>query len=225
MFGKKWKYYDSDFDYQMNSLGYRSVESNDIDNDNFFIAYGCSHTLGEALPINERYSEIVSNQLKIPYLNFGVCGGSPNMLWANNFLFSKNFKFTPKFVIIQWPELERINIVKNDKICYLHPATYDLDSTLTKQEKSLWHSVIMEENFQIQQSIMYFYSINELWKNKSVPVIHFTLTASVKSYLDIKYFNFEDYKLFARDMLHPGTENNQMFAEYIISEISKLKKG
>lgn len=224
IYGSKWKYYDSCFYYNMNSLGYRTVESDVIKDNNFFIAYGCSHTLGEGLPLNERYTHLVSKQLSIPYLNFGVCGGSANTLWANNFLFSKNFKHTPKFVIIQWPELERVNIVKQDKICYLHPATYDSDANLTKQEKNLWHSIIMEENFQIQQSVMYYHSINELWKTKFVPVIHFTLTETVKKYLNIKYFHFESLQLFARDMLHPGTENNQVFAEYILSNISRVSQ-
>jgi hypothetical protein len=226
--GPSWRYYDKPLEYKTNSFGYRSKEFDSICDNNFFIVYGCSHTFGEGLAIEETYSEIISNKLNMPYLNFGVCGGSPNTVWTNNILFFKNFKFLPKFVIIQWPDINRINITSKKGLIHLNPMSYDLDKSLTKVEKNLWHSIIEEENFQIQEFIMYYYSVNQLWNSKNIPVINFTICNKIFNYckIDINFFDFCHIKGEARDNVHPGNEHNLFFANKILSKISiKLEKG
>ena len=107
-FGKDWVYYDSDITYTVNELHYRGPLLSSINNDNFFISYGCSNTFGIGIHLEDTYSDIVSKYLKMKYLNFGVGGGSQNLIWMNSTLAIKNLKHVPKFIIIQWPTTERL---------------------------------------------------------------------------------------------------------------------
>jgi hypothetical protein len=43
--GEKWKYYNSKIEYKFNSLGYRTKELTDLNN-NFLLTFGCSYTEG-----------------------------------------------------------------------------------------------------------------------------------------------------------------------------------
>ncbi len=208
-----WKYYNEQINYCYNSIGARSPEVSTVDNNNFFITYGCSHTEGIGISEKDRYSNIISKKLNLKYLNYGMGGTSHNYMWLNNILGVKNIKFRPKFVVCQWPEICRVSTL-SDYEFELNIPSFASDSTF-------YRSYIMKPDFYRLQSIGYFHSINQMWNNVGVPVIHFTLDQETHELLNIKKFtiNFVDEYNLARDLHHPGYAMNLEFAKYILEEL------
>ena len=216
-FGSTWYYYDNPIDYTFNELGYRSSRA---DIDKFFLAYGCSHTMGVGIHLEDTYCEVLSKDLKLSYLNFGMPGSAQNLLWANTVLWNKNAQAVPEFVILQWPEVERLTTWTNDRINLFLP-NHAGDKYTSKHEQKMFHNMLASEDYMDMQARMYFESTNLIWKQRGVPVINFTLSAKVGELFNIKCFKgwTINEQLAARDLLHPGIVHNIDFAEYIKEQL------
>lgn len=222
--GANWKYASEKFTYQLNRFGMRSPEITTIKNNDFFIAYGCSHTEGIGISVNDRYSNILSKRLNLNFLNAGQGGSSHNYLWTNNILGSKNIKFVPKFVVCQWPEISRLSILNDYSVESLVTSSLTC-ANLSQGIVAYWKQMIVTPEVYRPQTIGYFHSINQMWNNRGVPVIHFTLDQETHEILGIKKFHIDKsdpYKL-ARDLAHPGYDLNLEFAEYIEREYKNGK--
>lgn len=216
--GDSWKYKDVTIEYKINKMGYRSADIEEITDDNYFVAYGCSHTQGIGLHLDDTYCEVLSKRLGMKYLNLGQGGSSHNYLWFNALLGAKHFKFKPKFVIFQWPEITRLAIPKTDGIVdIITPIMVNKIGDL--YDRKLYEAYIMNRNFINQQALGYYNSVNLLWQEKKVKTINITLDNDSNALFDIKLFplKFDDNTLLARDLHHPGAEQNVEIADYIES--------
>lgn len=220
--GTTWKYAKEEVEYVHNTLGQRSPELSTIIDNNFFIAYGCSHTEGIGIAEEDRYSNVLAKRLDMKFLNFGQGGASQNFMWMNNTVGSKNLKFKPKFVVCQWPEIVRIGIIYNRNFEFVTAHTLQYVSNLDVKE--LWQKIVMVPEFYQAQALGYFHSINQMWSNIGTQVIHFTLDQETADLLKIKkfYHDFSDPYALARDLHHPGTIHNLEFADYIESELKNV---
>jgi hypothetical protein len=220
-FGPTWRYFSEPIEYKFNSLGYRSPEPS---NNKYFVAFGCSHTLGVGIHLDDTYCKLVADETKLDYLNFGLGGGSQNLLWTNNILLAKNTKKLPEFIILQWPETERINIFSENRINLFLP-NHPGDNYTSKFEKNLYLNLLNSENYLYGQAMGYFESTNLLWKSLGIPVVNFTLSEPVGDLFDIQCFKgwTTDKRLAARDCEHPGPIHNKQFADYIMKIIKDNK--
>jgi len=212
-FGPTWRYFSDPIEYKFNSLGYRSPEPAEGE---YFAAFGCSHTLGVGIHLQDTYCDLLSKDLNLNYLNFGLGGGAQNLLWTNNILVAKNAKRLPNFVILQWPETERINIFSKDRINLFLP-NHPGDDYTSKYEKNLYLNLLGSENYLYGQAMGYFESTNLLWEALDVPVINFTLSEPVADLFGIKCFKgwTQDESIAARDCVHPGPIHNKQFVKFI----------
>lgn len=220
--GSIWKYACQEINYNYNNHGQRCPNINTITNNNFFVAYGCSHTEGIGLPESDRYSNILADRLKMQYLNFGTGGSSHNFLWINNILGCKNFKFKPKFVVCQWPEITRLASLSNR---VNHNFNLETPNTIHNTDfGKLWEKYIMVPSFYQTQTLGYFHSINQMWNSIGVQVVHFTLDQETAELLKIKYFKLfiENVYERARDLCHPGFIQNLEFANFIEDELKNV---
>jgi len=220
--GPTWKYAKEEVHYVHNTLGKRSPELSTIIDNNFFIAYGCSHTEGIGIAEEDRYSNVLAKRLGMKFLNFGQGSASQNFMWMNNTLGSKNLKFKPKFVICQWPEITRIGIIhhRTFEFVYAHTLQYVNNTDV----RELWQKIVMVPKFYQAQALGYFHSINQMWSNVGTQVIHFTLDQETADLLKIKkfYYDLSDPYSLARDVWHPGATHNLEFADYIESELKNV---
>jgi len=216
-FGSDWYYYDKDIEYKFNRLGYRSPDNVA---DKFFLAYGCSHTMGVGLHVDDTYCELLSKDLNLSYLNFGMPGSGQNLLWANNVLWNKNSDLVPKFVILQWPEVERLTTWTDNRFNFFLP-NHAGDKYTSKHEQRMFHNMLASEDYMDMQAHMYFESTNLLWQQRGIPVVNFTLSAKVGNLFDIHCFKgwTADETLAARDLLHPGVTHNKAFADFIKDQL------
>jgi hypothetical protein len=216
--GKSWQYYNKDINYLFNDLGYRGPDPQDIIDNNFFITMGCSHTLGMGVPLNETYSHLLAENLNLKYLNFSTGGGSQNLLWTNTCLLVKNLKFVPRFVVCQWPELERYNSFGKDVHLIANPhGHFDSHPKLGK----LYRALLEEEYYFYNSARTYFETVNIMWNFLGVKVINFTLCSESKDLFNIKYFNPNpsDPKEKARDLHHPGLIHHKEYCDYVLSQL------
>jgi hypothetical protein len=181
--GTEWAYYNTEIEYKFNSHGYRSPEIDSIGNDEFFITFGCSHTNGIGVPEGHRYSNLLSSELNIKYLNFGHDGSAQNLIWLNTVLLNKNLKRKPKFVVCQWPSISRLSIFDATHIKCFHPTDTDTHSI----EYSLFKGFLLNEKFMYNTSKLYFETVNLIWKTNNVPVINFSYDEHTAQLFDIKF--------------------------------------
>lgn len=222
--GPRWKYATEKILYEFNAFGMRSPQVTDITDNNFFIVYGCSHTEGIGISCQDRYSDILSKRLNLKFLNAGQGGTSQNYLWTSNILSCKNIKFTPKFVVCQWPDISRLAILNNFSLVDLISSGH-IDKSLNTNITNYWKQMVNTPEVYTSQTLGYFHSINQMWSLRGVQVVHFTLDQETHEILGIPKFSIDTndpYKL-ARDLWHPGYEMNLKFADYIEQEIKNKR--
>lgn len=103
-----WKYRTKEIEYNVNSLGYRTKEFDQIDHSNFFIAYGCSFTFGVGLAEDEMWTTTLAEELGMDCFNLGMGGSGMDYAYLNTLTYLKNTSIRPKFVALQCPEPARM---------------------------------------------------------------------------------------------------------------------
>jgi hypothetical protein len=154
------------------------------------------------------------------YLNCGLGGSATNLVWANSIRLVKNLKILPKFVVLQWPSINRLSIFKADGIKTFIPQSYSFSTSYV--EKRLFESYIMSKDFSNNQTQLYFDSVNLLWNSVEVKTINFTLDIDTFNLLKIDHllkFTDNDYNSLARDVGHYGKNHNKVIADFIESKL------
>jgi hypothetical protein len=113
--GKNWIWYDEKITYDVNSLGYRMKEFDDIDWKNYILTLGCSFTAGTGIPATQTWPHKISNHLKCDLVNAGIPGGGNDLMVSNLIQLFSYVKTRPKLVIVSWSSLSRISYPYNDK--------------------------------------------------------------------------------------------------------------
>lgn len=71
-----WKYskLDLEFEYKLNTYGFRKLSDEALCTKDSAWAFGCSHTFGVGNPLNHTWPYQIQNKLQIPVFNFGIPG-------------------------------------------------------------------------------------------------------------------------------------------------------
>lgn len=99
----------AEYSYKWNSDGFRSVEFADKPE---IIALGCSITLGQGLPVNLIWPELLKHKLQQNGLNYSVAnlgdhGASAVSLISNLFSMLYKYEYKPKYIICNFPPMNR----------------------------------------------------------------------------------------------------------------------
>ena len=186
-------YISKPIDYTLNKFGYRCNHVFPPDKD-YILALGCSHTFGQGLHKEHRYTDLLESYYNIPVLNIGIYGGACNLVRDNLIqLFTSGYNL-PKMVVIQWPNENR-----------LFYGTYRLQNcsrTIVQSMESLKQYSKTSQNH-----------TRWLLSNYKIPFIEFTVHNKPESQLPNFYIDL------ARDLDHPGIESNKIIFKYIKKEI------
>ena len=188
-----------DIEYRFNSEGFRTDE---FVEEGRFLAFGCSFTSGEGLPLYQIWSTIVSDHLRIPYYNLGVCGAS-NMTM---FRLAEYWipKLNPPFVILQTTYKERFEIIYSKT----HTETYTVNSNNhTKHVTSLLRDWWSNDDNGRYDSLRNKLAIQQLCAQQGIPCYM----------IDIE--DFEPKIDLARDLLHAGPKTHQRVARQVLEMI------
>lgn len=102
-----WYYRTASISYNINENGHRSVSIKDLDQDNYILFTGCSHTYGIGLELEKTYSYLLSEKLGCSYYNLAMPATGIDVLEYNLLMWFNKIQKKPKLVIIQMPDHSR----------------------------------------------------------------------------------------------------------------------
>jgi len=224
--------------YKFNSYGYRTVEFDTYNDNEFFLAMGCSYTVGEGLASQDRWSDRLTELSGIPNINMGISGSGLDTHMINSIHWTASNLPKPKFVVVQQPEVTRFQTWNTEEldsdlifseICDDSQDRLDkLLHQLTRQLKPGDDRRVITEpvNVAYQTEIMNFY-----WSTLGIPVYHWTFTGDadvVKNFTQVPIHSYPgDFSEIvdrwpgdcARDCAHDGIHNNKLVAELLYKHI------
>lgn len=110
-------------EYKFNSLGYRDVEWNDYVLNNSIWCIGHSDVLGLGVPVNDRWSSVLSHNSKIATINLGIAGAGWDTI--SRIIVSGLKRYTPLKIIIQATTDVRREFVNEQKQTVVLPYMTD----------------------------------------------------------------------------------------------------
>ena len=189
--------------YTVNRFGYRCTHVMPPSTDYILVA-GCSQTFGEALKNEERYVTLLENHFQLPVLNIGVRGGSPNLVRDNLLQLISSGHNLPKFVIIQWPNENRLWV-----------DTWGINANAPVKQFKYFYKGNCLKNI----SDVSYNQTQWLLKNANIPSFQFKIWP-VANDIDMPWIDVVDYAI---DGHHPGTITNQNIAKFIRKNMKRVK--
>lgn len=211
--GTDWYYYDNKrnpLTYNFNSNGYRCPLSHPDDYDEYFLAIGCSNTLGAGVHEQHRYSNIIESNTKIPTFNLGYSGGSALYVFHNiSYFLSCNVK-PPKCVFIQWPVPMRYTVITDYGLGRI--ALHKFNNKEKQRLARYWLEV--EPSAMHEASKFSYYTTRSLLELANIPSIH--IADNINFYKDALPWRGIDM---ARDLAHLGIKSHQRIADMILDQL------
>ena len=100
-----------EYNYDWNSDGIRSIEFSTKPR---IVALGCSITLGQGLPVELRWTDLLAKQIGEPVGNISYSGGSISQIVSSFIGMINQYKYIPEYVICNFAPLERFYFVSGD---------------------------------------------------------------------------------------------------------------
>ena len=100
-----------EYNYCWNSDGIRSIE---FETKPPIVALGCSITLGQGLPVDLRWSNILSDMTGLAVGNISYSGGSINQIISSFFGMINKYNYLPKYVVCNFAPFERFYFISGD---------------------------------------------------------------------------------------------------------------
>lgn len=147
IYGEAWSDYWNTYPvtYDLNSLGYRMKEITEINQKNYVVVLGCSHTFGLGLPLEETWSYKLSKHLQCDLVNGAAPGSSNELILINLIRILANLE-KPKLVVINWTQVHRKLFWDGDSLVFHLPQCYiGRDRTTYKNVKN-WFTELKWEN-------------------------------------------------------------------------------
>ncbi len=227
-------YLDPDYvHYKFNHWGYRTDELDTYQEDQYFIAMGCSYTVGEGLAKQDRWSDRITEHTGIPNMNLGISGSGLDVYLINTMhLIQCDFIPRPKFVVLQHPEISRqqgwyqqdispFSEIKENSFGHLSMIHYELTKKLHPRDTR-------RDITQVINAAYHTEMFQHYWNSIDVPTIHWTFTGDaevLKDYTTVKIHSIPgDYPDMdwagdvARDMAHDDRLANNTVAEQLVEE-------
>jgi hypothetical protein len=121
-----WIYHTKQIEYKFNACGLRMNKELDQVADNFLVAFGCSHTVGVGVSLEDTWPHLLAAELDLDYINSASSGSSVKLNCINFFNMLGNIKVLPKVVGFAWPSSVRhITYSKDEFLFYLPRFTSD----------------------------------------------------------------------------------------------------
>jgi len=234
-YGDQWKDYwenKNPISYKINSLGYRMNEIDEIDQDNYIVTLGCSHTAGLGLPLKETWAHKLSQHLGAHLVNGSAPGSSNDLILINLIRILSNLK-KPKLVIVAWTSIYRKLFWDEDKLIFHLPESFlSREGIVDKRDKGWFKKPIEWEGsyneFLLHEKEMH-HSFNELkqqvislCKMNNVPIMMISLFKGYKNHDDILTMLFPDdsHNIYnrARDIMHYGIDAQNVIVRSILKK-------
>jgi hypothetical protein len=214
------------FGYTMHNLGFRFSElPEEVD----IAVFGCSFTFGLGLPEDKLWHSIVSKNLGMTCVNFGLAGSSVQTIIDVFLIVSKHVKI--KKAVFLFPPFTRYQVARGDKETdnYIHLSaipshkselctsygvnTFDLYKSLPHEElfKNSKNAIYLAEHIAKLRDIKIFYGA---WEDESFYFISH-MNFEYATLLPRWFTTDECQGDLARDQQHPGIKHHAYWASMI----------
>ena len=196
---------DQKITYQFNRQGFRSAEFDG--SGNYFVAVGCSFTFGTAIQTQQRYTDILANELELTCYNLGIQGGSDDT--SVRLLLTWLDQLNPKFVIYQSTFPQRFEVLHNST-AIIYGINAALGGGVAKDLGALYKQLLTTSSNEQIRACKNQLAVREFCQNKNIKLV------------EISYIDFlKTHDASARDLHHPGAGANQSVAQIILHELSQ----
>jgi hypothetical protein len=203
-----WYYHDKKLTYSYNSQGHRSKNFKDIDQNNYILFTGCSHTMGVGLELEKTYPYLVSKELGVDYYNLAVPATGIDVVEYNLLTWFFTVIKKPKLVLVQWPD---------------HSRYIEYDFKIKRGlERGSWHSTPDQMSFIVNsEDTGMFYARKYMTYN-------LIKTCSPSPLIPVNFGSQQDYGIYdlhmtkldrARDLGHSGIKSHDAFAKTLLNHI------
>ena len=203
-----WYYHNKELTYSFNHQGHRSKNFKDIDQDNYILFTGCSHTMGVGLELEKTYPYIVSKELGVDYYNLAVPATGIDVVEYNLLTWFFTVTKKPKLVLLQWPD---------------HSRYIEYDFKINRGlERGSWNTEPDKFPFIVNaEDTGMFYAR----KNMTYRLLN---TCSPSPIIPFNFGNQQDYGMYdlhmptldkARDLSHAGIKSHDAFAKTLLNHI------
>lgn len=214
-----WHYKTKKVEYTLNSLGYRGPEFSVHDWQNSIVVIGCSCVFGVGVSDDETITRYLSEITGKNVINLGV-GGSSNQFMLDNSLIMKRKYGNPYSLIVLWTGMDRLPHYGNNGLAHI----------------GIWNHTVNEPNVDLVKYKKIFDNFYEDKAHESITF--FNIVQSMRSiwedktkYFDASFFessahygqlpDFFPFSNTARDLLHPGSVDNERTANEIVEHCIK----
>lgn len=203
-----WYYHNTDILYSFNNYGHRCENIKDINQDNYILFTGCSHTMGVGLELEKTYPYLLSKSLDMDYYNLAIPGSGMDIVEYNILTWFFKINKKPKMVVIQWPDHSRFAEYDSERDNILQQGTWNNDTNYVSFILNAEVTGMVNARKEITSRLI---------KNVvDVPIITFNFS----SQQDYGIYDLHMPKLdVARDLSHAGIKSHDSFTKTLINHI------
>lgn len=197
---KEYNWLDSNISYKFNKHGFRSNEFCEKDNAIFL---GCSYTFGIGLPLHKTFPQIVCEKIGLECFNLGLPASSNDTAFRLSYIWLNRLK--PKLVILTAPSCTRFELLSPNNISMEVESRFitTMDQLTNVGNHTSW--IDTDQNGELNQ------------KKNTMAIKYICDNLKIKCLV----FSSNDIEVIdkARDLLHPGVNSNQKFADTVLKKI------
>jgi hypothetical protein len=215
--GPAWRWKDVKIEYKFNSLGYRSKEINEVDN-NFILGFGCSYTEGVGIHEQDVWLPKVANRLGMDYINLAKQSSGMDIQAYNAVLYKNSGLRLPKLVVVQWPQMFRLSFGSYVPE-FNHTELWDRSYEKSVDGKWWTKRYIQDPGHMKLNVLSWYHTFNNVWQSLGVPVVNFSWEEDLVDELQYSAIpcNFVDPEgvgsTRARDCCHDAPEFHDLTVE------------
>lgn len=202
-----WYYNNVDITYSFNNRGHRCKNFEDIDQDNYILFTGCSHTMGVGLELEKSYPYLLSKELNMDYYNLGIPATGMDVVEYNLLNWYLTIPKKPKLLVIQWPDHSRFMEYDLERDHIMPRGTWD------HTEQKYRSFIVNAEDSGLVYAKKYMSTTLIKTVTKETPTINCNYGKEHHYGADNLYFPTTDK---ARDLGHAGMKSHANFVEILL---------
>lgn len=219
-----WLYRNKKVNYTFNNYGLRMSDNITSEGKSIYFS-GTSFTLGIGIDQNDRFSELVSNETKLNFINYSGPTYTIKLQVLSFFNYLKNHS-KPDVLVIEYPPVSATTFFAKNKalFCY-HNHMSSID------EYAKLYRVLENSNFFYEEATYLRQQLKSVCKSLGIKLIELTFKPKEQFIIDNDIFAYDLDKVdtsdinlrYARDLFkdsgHPGIQVHRDIADYILGRL------
>lgn len=156
-----------EYNYVWNSDCVRSIEFSTKPR---IVALGCSITLGQGMPENLRWTDLLSNTIGEPIGNISYSGGSIARVISSFFGMLNQYKYNPEIVICNFPNFERFYFIDSNA-SKVYDYRVHIKKKVTKATAPWDYETILPYEWAYFQNLEYIKMLEVLCESAGIKLI------------------------------------------------------